>query len=147
MHNAMSKSGPISSSLTRQIDKAVGGLSFERMTLRELDKAEAGYGAKHDLKSPNIYIGNRALRGLTLNDKRFDVINKDPDCSSQQKNTHLPKWQLNSDRHIDFRHVVYNRNVYKPKTSMVNRRFEIGHASMNKKIGRNEQPIGDYCLA
>ena len=30
---------------------------------------------------------------------------------------------------------------------MVNRRMEIGHALMDKKIGRNEQPIGDYCLA
>ena len=94
-----------------------------------------------------VYIGNRALRGLSLNDKRFDNINKDPSCSSNIKNSHLPNWKYISDRQIDFKNVVYNRNVYKPKTSLVNRRFEIGHASMSKKIGRNEQPIGDYCLA
>lgn len=87
------------------------------------------------------------MRGLSLNEKRFDNINKDPRCSTAIKNTDLPKWELISERQIDFRHIVYNRNVYKPKTSLVNRRFEVGHNLMNKKLGRNEQPIGDYCLA
>ena len=134
----MSKSGPFGNSKTRQVDKAVTGLSFERMTMRELDKVDIQYNAKNDLKSPNIYNGNKALRGLSLNDKRFDNIEKNPKVSSNIKNTNLPKWELNSDRQIDFRNIVYNRNIYKPKTSMVNRRAEVGHALMDKKIGRNE---------
>ena len=36
----MSKSGPIGNSRTKQIDKAITGLSFERMTMRELDKVD-----------------------------------------------------------------------------------------------------------
>lgn len=99
------------------------------------------------VNSPNVYNGNKALRGLSLNDKRFDMINKDPKVSSQVKNTQLPQWKLNSDRLIDFRHQVHNRNIYKPKTSMVTRRTDVGHQLMTKNIGRNEQPIGDYCLA
>ena len=145
--NPSARSGPINNSLTRQIDPAIMGLSFERMNLRELDKADAGYGAKNDLKSPNIYNGNKALRGLSVNDKRFDNINKNPSVSTASKNTYLPRWELNSDRHIDFRNIVYNRNIYKPKTDLTNRRAEIGHNVMRKTIGRNEQPIGDYCLA
>ena len=50
--------------------------------MRELDKVDAGYGAKNDLKSPNIYIGNKALRGLSLCEKRFDNIEKNPKVSS-----------------------------------------------------------------
>lgn len=69
------------------------------------------------IKSPNIFNGNKALRGLSLNENRFENINKTPEVSSNVKYVDLPKWNLNSDRHIDFRNTVYNRNVYKPKTT------------------------------
>lgn len=66
------------------------------------------------LRSPNVYIGNTALRGLETNAKRFDAIDKNPEVSSLNKNTQLPFWKDMSNRNIDFRLTVYNRNVYDP---------------------------------
>ena len=68
-----------------------------------------------DVKGPNVFIGNAALRGNSLNDNRFENIEKMPGVSSEVKYAHLPQWKLTSNRHIDFRMQVYNRNVYKPK--------------------------------
>mgnify|MGYP007004935795 FL=1 len=48
------------------------------MTLRESDKIESlTTGCKLNIKSPNVYNGNKAMRGLSLNEKRFDNINKE----------------------------------------------------------------------
>ena len=121
--NPQARSGIIKNSRTSQLDKSVGGLSFARMTLREMEKVDK----RIEVCSPNVYNGNKAMRGLSLNDKRFDMINKDPKVSSQVKNTHLPQWQLNSEKKIDFRHHVYNRNIYKPKTNIVTRRTGEGY--------------------
>ena len=90
------------------------------------------------LRSPNIFIGNNALRGLDTNAKRFDSINKNPEVSSQNRNTQLPYWKDMSDRQIDFRLTVYNRNMYNPSKKATSRRLSAGHSKMEKKIGRHE---------
>ena len=112
----------------------ITSLGFDRMTARLISKADGSLG----VKGPNVYLGNKALRGLSLNDERFENINKEPIVSSAVKNSHLPKWNLNSDRHIDFRLKVYNRNVYKPSSEITNRRIDQGHQKMKVKIGRDE---------
>lgn len=91
----------------------ISGPSFTRQTNRLLSNMDESLG----VKGPNVFNGNKALRGLSLNENRFENINKTPEVSSNVKYLHLPKWDLNSDRHIDFRNTVYNRNVYKPKTT------------------------------
>ena len=62
------RSNQLNNSRTKQIDPSIAGLSFERMTMRNLDKVDSGYGEKNHLKSPNVYNGNKALRGNSLND-------------------------------------------------------------------------------
>ena len=69
------------------------------MTTRMLSKVDESLG----VKGPNVFNGNKALRGLSLNDNRFENINKTPDVSSAVKYAHLPKWGLISNRDIDFR--------------------------------------------
>ena len=91
--------------------QTVSGFSFERMTNCLLSKADENL----DVKSPNVFIGNAALRGHSLNDNRFENIEKMPGVSSEVKLAHLPQWKLISNRQIDFRLKVYNHNVYKPK--------------------------------
>ena len=99
------------------------------------------------VKSPNVYIGYKALRGLSLDAERFSNINKDPEPSSKVKYSHQPEWKLISNRTIDFRNTVYNRNIYDPKTKVSNRNTDIGHNLMVKKIGRGEQATGDLYFA
>ena len=108
-----------------------------------LSKLDEGLG----LKSPDVFLGNKSLRGLDVHEARFENINKNPEISSKNKNTNLPEWKYISERRIDFSHQVYNRNVYSPQTKAVNRRTEMGHQDMTQKIGRGEQPINDFYLA
>lgn len=63
------------------------------------------------------------------------------------KRVQHPKWERFSERTIDFRTHVYNRNVYKPKTALVTRRFEVGQNDMQKNIGRGDQYTGDLYVA
>ena len=117
---------------------------FERMTSRAISKADINL----PVKSPNIYNGNNALRGLSVNEHRFDNINKQPEvCTSTVKAAQLPGWNTYADRNIDFSHKIYNHNVYRPQTSATTRRVEVGYNDITKKQVPGQQALGDYCLA
>ena len=55
-------------------EKHIEGHKFERMTSRNMTRNDGDLG----VKSPNVYIGYKALRGLSLDAERFSNINKDP---------------------------------------------------------------------
>ena len=55
-------------------EKHIEGHKFERMTLRNMTRNDGDL----NVKSPNVYIGYAALRGLSLDAERFSNINKDP---------------------------------------------------------------------
>ena len=65
-------------------EKHIEGHKFERMTSRHMSRIDENLG----VKSPNVYIGYQALRGLSLDAERFSNINKDPEPSSKVKYTH-----------------------------------------------------------
>ena len=62
----------------------------------------------------NVFIGNKPLWHPTLDEKRFDNIDKDPEILTRTKVPHQPKWALFSSREIEFKSKVYNCNTYLP---------------------------------
>lgn len=117
---------------------AIRGLYFERQMAREDDCFT---------RSPNVLLGDRALRGLDAHEERFVDINKTPDVSSKVKHAHLPQWRYGSQRMIDFRNTVYNRNVYDASQKLTKARTDNTALKMNNFIGRAQQPGLDFYLA
>eukprot|EP00354_Favella_ehrenbergii_P000523 CAMPEP_0170452468 /NCGR_PEP_ID=MMETSP0123-20130129/1356_1 /TAXON_ID=182087 /ORGANISM="Favella ehrenbergii, Strain Fehren 1" /LENGTH=105 /DNA_ID=CAMNT_0010714483 /DNA_START=208 /DNA_END=525 /DNA_ORIENTATION=- len=86
----------------------------------------------------NVFIGNKPLWHTSLDDKRFENIEKDPEILTRVKVPRQPKWELFGARKIDFRLKVYNRNVYMPRQKLITRREGMCIKDMQKLVGRDE---------
>ena len=117
---------------------------FRTMTSRGLTMSDF---TDTKVVAANVFIGNKPLWHTSLDEKRFDNFERDPEVKSSTKVPRQPKWELFGQRKIDFRSKVYARNTYLPDQKLVMNREGVCVKNMKKLIGRGEQPINDYCLA
>ena len=62
-------------------------------------------------------------------DKRFEIFDADPDCSSKVKNKQLPQWihsEPGTSKTMDFDLPSFCNNTYKPEIEAISRKLDIG---------------------
>jgi len=110
---------------------------FRTMTSRGLTVSDL---RETEVVAAPVFIGNKPLWPISLHEKRFDNINKDPEILTRTKKIGQPKWELFDDRTIDFRNKIYAHNVYLPSQKLVSRRQGVDIKDMKKLVGRDDQP-------
>ena len=69
------------------------------------------------------------MRGFETNEKRFDNINLEPDCSTKVKNTQLPPWihsEPGTSKTMNFDLPSYCNGSYKPDINPIKVKLDVG---------------------
>ena len=80
-------------------------------------------------QSPNIVIGNRALRGLDPHEERFALPRDEPTISTKVKNDRVTSWKwqdAEKDKTMDFFSKSYCNNIYKPGIDIKYNKIDTG---------------------